>query len=111
MNVVAVLLIYVPAVAVVTVAAVAVVNVAVVTVINVAAAALMTDQLSTRVGFKKENQKLFLKLYLILTLSPTPGTWTFGLPNHALCRVSSVLFSELADVTCHIGSIGNLFET
>ena len=44
--------------------AVATVNVAaaadVVAVINVAAVALMTNQLSTRVGFMKENQKIFL---------------------------------------------------
>ena len=61
--------IYVAAVEVVNVTAVAVVNfvavdnVAEVAGINVAAVALMTDQLPTRVGFMKENQKSTLKLY------------------------------------------------
>ena len=44
--------------------AVALIYVAAVAVIKVTVVALMTDRLSTKVGFMKENQKnLFLKLY------------------------------------------------
>ena len=63
-SVAAVAVINVAAVAVVNVAAVTMINVAAVTSINDAAVALMTDRLSTRVDFMKENQNTYFIGYV-----------------------------------------------